>query len=104
MFLAFVVMLVVGPDAVPAPMPFTFAAIFALSMLWDPWRVSLHWLVLVGALLWLSVIDVVGPDVLAKPWAFSVITGAAGVVASVIDHVLLLRRIRLVPGAMVQHA
>lgn len=107
MFLAFVAMAVLGPAAVPSPMPFTFAVIFALSLFSDPWRVSLHWLLLVGILLWLSVIHVVGPDVLARPPLYSLLIGAAGVVACVIDHVLLLRRIRKAPDGMViggQHA
>jgi hypothetical protein len=66
-----------------------------------------HWLVEVGVLLWLSVIHVVGPDVLARTPVFSLLIGAAGFVACAIDHVLLLRRIRQAPGAMVmggQHA
>jgi hypothetical protein len=110
MLIAFVATTVVNPLAVlavPSPMPFTFAVIFALSLLSDPWRVSLHWLVLVGVLLWLSVIRVVGPDALARPSAFSLIIGAAGVLACVVDHVLLLRRIRQAPGGLVmggQHA
>jgi hypothetical protein len=49
---------------------------------------------LVGVLLWLSVIHVVGPDVLAKTPVFSLLIVAAGLVACAIDHVLLLRRIR----------
>jgi hypothetical protein len=110
MVIAFVATAVVGPLAVlavPSPMPFTFAVIFALSLFSDPWRVSLHWLVLVGVLLWLSVIHVVGPEALARPSAFSLIIGAVGAVACVVDHVLLRRRIGQAPRDMVmggQHA
>jgi hypothetical protein len=107
---AFVATAASGPlavQAVPSPMPLVFAVVFALSLFSDPWRVSLHWLLLIAVLLWLSVIRVVGPDGLATPAAFSLIIGATGSMACVIDHVLLLRRIRQSPGAMMmgeQHA
>jgi hypothetical protein len=107
LLLAFIATPIVAPLAVPSPMPLTFAVVFALSLLSDPWRVSLHWLLLIAVLLWLSVIRVVGPDALATSSAFSLLIGAAGSMACVIDHVLLLRRIRQAPGAMMmgeQHA
>jgi uncharacterized membrane-anchored protein len=101
MLAAFVAMTIVGPRAVPSPLPFTFAAVFAAGLLGDPWRVSLQWLVVVAVLLWLSVIHVFGPASLDTPWAYSLLIGVAGVVACAIDHALLARRVRRAPGGMV---
>jgi hypothetical protein len=94
---ALLAMLVVGPRAVPSPMPFTFAILFAMPLLWEPWRVSLHWLVMVGVLLWLSVVHVFGPAWLNAPWSSSLFVGAAGALCSTIDHMLMVRVIRQAP-------
>lgn len=94
---AFVVLMVVGPRAVPSPVPFTFAIIFAANLVWDPWRVSGHWLVLVAVLLWQSLVHVVGPASLMAPAVSSLAVGLAGMVAVIVDHLLLVRMIRQPP-------
>jgi hypothetical protein len=98
---ALVGLAVVGPRAVPSPLPFTFAAIFAANLVWDPWRVSGHWLVLVAVLLWQSVVHVVGPPSLMTPAVSSMAVGSAGMFAVIVDHLLLVRMIRQPPGGVV---
>ena len=106
LFGALVAAFVLGPRVVPSPVPFVFAFVIAAPVVWEPWRVSLHWLVPAIVLLWLSVMHVVVPG-WSQPGIESLATGLAGAFAAVVDHVLLLRRIRHAPGAMVmggQHA
>ncbi len=97
---AFVVMTIVGPRAVPSPVPFVLGAIFAASVIWDPWRVSLHWLVVSAVLLWMSVVHVVGPEWALAPWTTPFLIGTAGMSACIVDHALMLRLIRRTSGIM----
>lgn len=106
LFGSFVVMTIVGPRAVPSPVPFALAVVFAAGVMWDPWRVSLHWLVVSVVLLWMSVVHVVGPAWALAPWATPFLIGAAGMFACAVDHALMLRLMRT-PGPLVmgeQHA
>ena len=100
MVAAFVVMTVVGPRAIPSPVPFAFAVAFAATVICDPWRVSIHWLAVGALLFWMSVVHVAGPEWAMAPWAFPLLTGVAGILACVIDHTLMRQLLRSMPGSM----
>lgn len=91
---AFVLTTIVGPRTVPSLMPFVFAMILGSTMLWEPWRVSLQWLVPAAVMLWLSVLHVFGPAWLLRPGIESLLVGVTGAFASLVDHVLMVRRFR----------
>jgi hypothetical protein len=92
---AFVLMLIVGPRAVPSPVLFALASALAAGVLWDPRRVSLHWLLFAAVLLWLSVVHVLGPVWALEPWVTPLVVGTAGMVPCVVDHALMVRLMRV---------
>lgn len=93
LFGALVVAFVVGPRVVPSPVPFVFAFVIAATVIWEPWRISIHWLVPAAVMLWLSVMHVAAPS-WSRPGIESVAIGLAGVFATFVDHVLMRRLMR----------
>jgi hypothetical protein len=93
-FAAFVLFVNLGPRTVPSIMPFVFATAIGGALVRAPWRVSLHWWPVVGVLLWISVSHVMGPAWLMIHGAEGALVGMSGAVASVIDHLMLVRAFR----------
>lgn len=91
---AFMLMLIVGPRAVPSPVLLALAVGMAAAVVWDPWRVSLHWLPIAAVLVWLAILPVAGPAWALAPWVTPLVIGATGMVTCLVDHLVMVRLMR----------